>query len=122
MMVAYIDAHRDQFGVEPICEVLQVAPSTYCAFKKRQPSARALRDAVLLPLIPTIWPRTTGSTEFARCGRLWNVPARTSVVTRSRVWCVRLGSRCAARQEGMHDEPRRAGAPPSRPGRAAVHR
>ncbi len=55
MMVSYIDAHRDEFGVEPICEVLQFAPSTYYAAKKRKPSARALRDAVLLPLILTLW-------------------------------------------------------------------
>ncbi len=54
-MVAYIDSHRDRFGVEPICEVLQFAPSTYYAAKKRQPSTRALRDAVLLPLILTLW-------------------------------------------------------------------
>jgi putative transposase len=42
--VAYIDAYRAGFGVEPICEVLQVAPSTYYAAKKRSPSARQLRD------------------------------------------------------------------------------
>jgi hypothetical protein len=37
------------FGVEPICGVLGIASSTYYAVKKRRrdPSARALRDAVL---------------------------------------------------------------------------
>jgi putative transposase len=44
---AYIDAHRDQFGVEPICQVLQVAPSGYYAARKRPPSARAVRDEAL---------------------------------------------------------------------------
>ena len=34
-MVAYIDGHRDEFGVEPICKVLQVAPSTYYSAKNR---------------------------------------------------------------------------------------
>jgi putative transposase len=34
-MSKIIDAHRDQFGVEPICRVLQVAPSTYYAVKAR---------------------------------------------------------------------------------------
>ena len=29
MIVAFIDAQRDQFGIEPICAVLQVAPSTF---------------------------------------------------------------------------------------------
>ena len=28
-MIAYIDRHKDRFGVEPICRVLQIAPSTY---------------------------------------------------------------------------------------------
>jgi len=27
-MTSYIDAHKDQFGVEPICQTLEVAPST----------------------------------------------------------------------------------------------
>ena len=45
MIVDYIDVHRDQFGVEPICEVLQVAPSTYYAHRSRAPSARSISDA-----------------------------------------------------------------------------
>ncbi len=40
-VVAYIDVHRQEFGVEPICEVLQVAPSTYYAAKNRAPSLRS---------------------------------------------------------------------------------
>jgi putative transposase len=44
-MTRYIDAHRERFGVEPICQTLQVAPSTYYAVKARQPSARNVRDA-----------------------------------------------------------------------------
>jgi transposase InsO family protein len=62
VIVAYIDAHKDvvvegrRLGVEPICDVLrsadvQIAPSTYYAAKTRPPSARALRDAELVPLI-----------------------------------------------------------------------
>ena len=46
-MIAYIDANRDRFGVEPICQVLPIAPSTYYAAKRRPPSARALRDEEL---------------------------------------------------------------------------
>ena len=47
MIVGFIDEHRNELGVEPICRALQVAPSTYYAAKRRQvePSARALRDA-----------------------------------------------------------------------------
>ena len=46
-MTRYIDAHRDRFGVEPICQTLQVAPSTYYAVKSRRPSSRRVRDAEL---------------------------------------------------------------------------
>jgi putative transposase len=46
-MTAFITAHRERFGVEPICKALQVAPSTYYAAVSRQPSARAVRDAEL---------------------------------------------------------------------------
>jgi putative transposase len=46
-MIAYIDANRDRFGVEPICQVLPIAPSSYYDAKRRLPSARALRDEEL---------------------------------------------------------------------------
>jgi putative transposase len=46
-MIAYIDANRDRFGVEPICRVLPIAPSTYYAASRRPASARAVRDAQL---------------------------------------------------------------------------
>ena len=46
-MIAYIDANRDRYGVEPICQLLPIAPSTYHAAKRRPPSARALRDEEL---------------------------------------------------------------------------
>ena len=46
-MIAYIDVNKDRFGVEPICQVLPIAPSTYYAARPRPPSARALRDAEL---------------------------------------------------------------------------
>lgn len=57
MIVDYIDTHRDEFGVEPICRVLQIAPSTYYAAKKREaaPSARARRDAVMMQVLMVLW-------------------------------------------------------------------
>ena len=47
--------NRDEFGVEPICTVLQVAPSTYYAAKSRPVSARSVRDAALIPILVAIW-------------------------------------------------------------------
>jgi putative transposase len=51
-MIAFIDDHRGVHGVEPICKVLPIAPSTYRAHvaKRADPvklSARAKRDAAL---------------------------------------------------------------------------
>jgi putative transposase len=51
-MIAFIDAHRNVYGVEPICKVLPVAPSTYYAHVARRLdpgklSRRAKRDETL---------------------------------------------------------------------------
>jgi len=57
---AFIDTHRDVYGVEPICKVLPIAPSTYYLHAARsadplKASARARRDARLLPHIERVW-------------------------------------------------------------------
>jgi putative transposase len=49
MKVAYVDQYKEQFGVQPVCDVLAetdapIAPSTYCAAHTRPPSARSRRD------------------------------------------------------------------------------
>ncbi len=59
-MVAFIDAHRAEYGVEPICAELPIAPSTYYELKARQADpdrqpARARRDAELAPEIERVW-------------------------------------------------------------------
>jgi putative transposase len=48
---AFIDVHRDRFGVEPICREIEVSASAYWARKTRPPSARAQRDEHLLEAI-----------------------------------------------------------------------
>jgi len=59
-MVDYIDRHRDRFGVEPICKLLQIAPSWYYEQKARQADpnrlpARVHRDAELCTSIRRVW-------------------------------------------------------------------
>lgn len=59
-MVEFIDAHRDTYGVEPICRVLPIAPSTYYEHKTQaadasRRSARAQRDAVLRSEIQRVY-------------------------------------------------------------------
>jgi putative transposase len=53
-MIAFIDGHKDRFGVEPICRVLPIAPSTYHAAHHRPASARAVRDGELRTKIARI--------------------------------------------------------------------
>jgi putative transposase len=57
VIVEFIDANRDELGVEPICKVMQVAPSTYYAAKRRElaPSARAMRDTVMMQVLMVLW-------------------------------------------------------------------
>ena len=59
-MIAFIDDHRGAHGVEPICKVLPIAPSTYHAHVARRAdpakrSARAKRDAALKPEIRRVF-------------------------------------------------------------------
>src|SRR5581483_4109776 len=54
-LVKFIDEHKHRWGVEPICRVLQVAPSTYYAATTRPPSARKQRDETLKEAIQRIW-------------------------------------------------------------------
>ncbi len=59
-MIAFIDENRDAHGVEPICRVLTIAPSTYWAHAARRadPSRiadRHRRDAALRPKIQAVF-------------------------------------------------------------------
>jgi len=59
-MIAFIEDHRPVYGVEPICRVLPIAPSTYYehAARRRNPArlpARARRDEVLRSEIRRVW-------------------------------------------------------------------
>jgi putative transposase len=59
-MKMFIDEHRETYGVEPICRVLPIAPSTYHAHAARRAdpskrSDRARRDAELRPEIQRVW-------------------------------------------------------------------
>ena len=82
-MTRYIDAHRDRFGVEPICRSLQVAPSSYYAHKARPPSARAVRDAQLKVEIARVYKENF---EVYGARKIWRQLAREGIrVGRDRV-------------------------------------
>ena len=82
-MVDYINSHRDDFGVEPICEALRFAPSTYYAAKDRPPSTRRLADEELKPKLKELW--DTNKKVYGR-RKLWLAARRSSLeVGRDRV-------------------------------------
>jgi len=77
-MIAFIKAHREICGVEPICRVLQIAPSTFYAHLaiERDPdlaSDRAKRDAQLRPAMKQVW-ENNRSVYGAR--KLWRAMLR----------------------------------------------
>jgi putative transposase len=74
---AFIDAHRHRFGVQPICRVLKVAPSTYYAARRRPPSARALRDAQLKADILRVY---RNNLEVYGAEKLWRQLGREGIV------------------------------------------
>jgi len=59
-MMSFIDTHRAEYGVESICKVLPIAPSTYYEHKARELNperapARVQRDRKLKPEIDRVW-------------------------------------------------------------------
>ena len=81
MMVSFIDEHRGAYGVEPICQVLPIAPSTYReqAARAREPERcppRVRRDAVLRPAIERVW-RENHAVYGAR--KVWKQLNRESI-------------------------------------------
>jgi len=69
-----VDGRR--LGVEPICQTLQVAPSTYYATRNRAPSARAQRDAELVPQLVELW---KANYEVYGSRKLWKAARRAGI-------------------------------------------
>jgi len=76
VIVGFIDDHRDELGVEPICKALRMAPSTYYAAKQREaaPSARARRDAVMMQILMVLW---IANRKVYGAHKLWKAARRS---------------------------------------------
>ena len=68
-MSAFIDEHRERFGVEPICQTLDVSASAYYQRRTGERSARAIEDERLVARI-----REVHSENFECYGypRVWH--------------------------------------------------
>jgi len=80
-MVSFIDDHREAYGVEPICAVLPIAPSTYYTHKAWQAapstrSARAQRDEKLTVEIQRVWDENHA---VYGADKVWRQLARESI-------------------------------------------
>lgn len=69
----FVDRYRDRFGVEPICKVLQIAPSGYrrdaaCRRDPSRRSARAQRDEQLTPHVERVW---RGNLQVYGADKVW---------------------------------------------------
>ena len=76
MMVSFIDENREEFGVEPICAQLPIAPSGYYNVKSRPPSARSRRDVAMIPLLVALW---TANYRVYGAHKLWKAARRAGI-------------------------------------------
>lgn len=79
--MAFVEEHKDAFGVEPICRVLsehgvRIAPSTYYAAKTRPVSARSLRDAELKKTIAWVHGHRRKGRGVAGRRKMWRLMTR----------------------------------------------
>lgn len=80
-MKAFIDEHRGAYGVEPICKVMQIAPSTYWLHAQRRSNphlraARAQRDDVLSDQVHRVW---QGNLQVYGVRKVWRQLQREGV-------------------------------------------
>jgi hypothetical protein len=81
VIVSYIDAYRDRFGVVPICDVLTehgmpIAPSTYYALRKTPVSEADLADAYLANALLDVW---TENLSVYGMRKLWHEARRSGL-------------------------------------------
>ena len=72
-MVDFIDTHRSEFGVEPICALLPIASSSYYDAKSRPVSARARRHVAMTAVLVGLW---EASYRVYGARKLWKAAQR----------------------------------------------
>ena len=95
--MSFVDEHRGRFGVEPICKVLQVAPSAYWreAGRRRDPAQcppRRQRDARLMPEIERVW---NANMRVYGADKVWKQ------LNRERIWVARCTVERLMRRLGL---------------------
>ena len=94
-----------RLGVELICRLLQVAPSSYYAAKTRTPSARAVRDDELIPQLVELW---ESNYRVYGVRKLWRAARRAGIMI-GRDQTARLMRAAGSRARGVRSGSRRRG-------------
>ena len=85
-MVIFVDQHKEQYGVEPICEQIQIAPSSYYEHKARERDPdrlpdRIKRDKELESDIQRVW---KNNFKVYGANKVWRQWLREGIVTARR--------------------------------------
>lgn len=76
-MIDFINEHRDAYGVEPICQVLPIASSTYYASKDKKSSNREKRDQELKIEIMRVWKE---SRQIYGADKIWQTLKKEGIM------------------------------------------
>ena len=87
-MIDFIDKHREEHGVEPICQMLPIAPATYYAHtvRRRDPAlrpARVKRDEQLSVDVRRVWQASFDGVYGA--DKVWRALRREGEIGRAHV-------------------------------------
>ena len=86
-MIRFIDENKHDFGVEPICEEMQIAPSTYYATTSRPPSKRSKTDEETVVKITDVHKKNDGVYGARKVHANSNTMATPSPAARSNGSC-----------------------------------
>lgn len=91
-MVDFIQSNKALYGVEAICKILPITPSTYywqldLIENPEKRSKRDLHDQHYTDQIKRIWQESAGATVFVKSGNSWNKKDILSNAVRSLAWC-----------------------------------
>jgi putative transposase len=78
---AFIDEHRERFGVEPICETLDVSASAYYQRATGERSARSVEDERLTARVREVHEQNFECYGYPRCGTSCSARASRSAAT-----------------------------------------
>jgi len=118
-MIAFIDDHREAYGVEPICKVLPIAPSTYHAHVAQRidaskRSARARRDAALKIEVRRVFAENFGVYSRGRSGGSCGIHLPASIARTTHDGSTTLGIRSGDAAVSKRPRPRSRSLPAKR--------